>query len=107
MDINKEEILCIMKFYFLKSKNVFQITKKINAVYGADTVSDRTVREWFARFRSKNFDVRDAPRCGRSISQKIDEIIQNVEKDRHISSHEIAENLGIHHQIVLNHLEIC
>ena len=32
-----------MKFYFMKGKNATQAAKKIGAVYGADSVSDRIV----------------------------------------------------------------
>jgi histone-lysine N-methyltransferase SETMAR len=83
MNINKEEIRYVMKFYFMKGKNATQAVKQIGAVYGADAVSDRTVREWFDQFRSGNFDVKDAPRSGRPTCQKVDQIIQKVGEDRH------------------------
>lgn len=105
MSENKEEIRYILKFYFKKGKNASHAAKKICEVYGEGAVSDRTAREWFARFRSGNFDVKDAPRSGRPIVENIDEIMQKVEQDRHISSVCIAKELNIHHQTVLNHLQ--
>jgi len=36
---------------------------------------------------------------------KVDEIVEKVEQDRHISSHDIDKKLNINHKTVLNHLE--
>jgi len=45
----------------------------------------------FARFRAENFDVKDEPRSGRSITEKSDEIMEKVERDKHV---EIARELA-------------
>ena len=57
----------------------------------------------FARFRSRNFDVKDEPRPCWPIVEKVDEILCKIE-DRHISSRDIATKLNIEHKTVLNHL---
>ena len=62
-------------------------------------------RKWLARFRSGNFDVKNEPRFGWPITEKSDEIIEKIEQDQHISSHDIAYELNIHHQTVSNHLQ--
>ncbi|CAD6999509.1 unnamed protein product [Ceratitis capitata] len=33
----------------------------MNIVYGPDSVNERVSQKWFARFRTGNFDVKDAP----------------------------------------------
>ena len=38
-------------------------------------------------------------------AEKRDEILEKIEQDRHISSHDIAYEWNIHHQTVLNHLQ--
>jgi len=48
--------------------------------------------------------VKDEPRSGRPITEKSDEIMVKVERDKHVSTVEIARELGIDHKIVLNHL---
>ena len=58
-------------------------------VYGHDAVSARLAQSWFKRFRFENFDVEDAPRSGRPIIAKVNEIIEKIVKDRHISSRDI------------------
>ncbi|XP_014468373.1 PREDICTED: putative uncharacterized protein FLJ37770 [Dinoponera quadriceps] len=69
--------------------------KKIGAVYSEDTLSKSTARKWFARFRTGNFDVKSEPRSGRPITEKSDEIMEKVERDKHVSSVEIARELGL------------
>ncbi|KAL0851131.1 hypothetical protein ABMA28_006996 [Loxostege sticticalis] len=64
-----------------KCKNATQAEKKNCDVYGPS-----------ARFQSGNFDVKDASRSG-------------LEQDRHISSYDVAEELGIGHKTVLAHLK--
>jgi len=60
-------------------------------------------QNWFKRFQSGNFDVKDALRSGRPIIGKVDEIMEKVEQDQYISSHDIGkESLNINHKIVLN-----
>lgn len=100
-----EKIRYILQFYFDKGKNAAQARQKICAVYGQGSLSKATAKRWFARFRSGNFDVKDAPRSGRPITEKVDEILQKIYEDRHISSYHIAEELNIDHKTVLNHLK--
>ena len=48
-----------------------------------------------------NFDVKDEPRSGRPIIEKSDEIMIKVERHKHVSTMEIARELGIDHKTVL------
>ncbi|XP_043502668.1 histone-lysine N-methyltransferase SETMAR-like isoform X2 [Polistes fuscatus] len=95
MSENKEEIRYILKFYYKKGKNATQAAKRICDVYGHDAVSVRVAQSWFKRFQSGNVDVKDAPRSGRPITEKVDEILEKVEQDRHISSHDIGDEKWI------------
>lgn len=64
---------------------------------GEKAVSERRTQEWFARFHSGNFSVKDAPRSNRPVTEKVDEISQLMEQDRHASCQEMAEALNINH----------
>ena len=44
-------------------------------VFMAMSASERQCQNWFARFRSRNFNVKDEPRPGRPIVEKVDEIL--------------------------------
>jgi len=62
-------------------------------------------QNWFKRFQSGNFYVKDVSLSGRPITGKIDEIMEKIEQDRHINNHDIGKELNIDHKTVLNHLE--
>lgn len=99
-----EKIRYILEFFFDKGEKAAQAHKNICAVYGEDAVSYPTAKRWFVRLISGNFDVKDSPRTGRPICEKVDEILKKVEEDRHISSYDIAKELNISQQTVLNNL---
>jgi len=48
--------------------------------------------------------VKDEPCSGRPITEKSDEIMVKVERDKNMSTVEIARELGIDHKTILNHL---
>jgi len=48
-------------------------------VYGKDVLTERQCQNWFAQFRSGNFDVEDAPRSGRPVEADEDTIKAFVE----------------------------
>ena len=85
-----------MQYHYDKGKNAAQACEKICAIYGEDTLSKLAARKWFARFRTGNFDVKDEPRSGRPITEKSDEIMIKVERDKHVSTMEIA--VGTRHR---------
>ncbi|GBP82245.1 Putative uncharacterized protein FLJ37770 [Eumeta japonica] len=64
----------------------------------------RVAQNWFDRFQSHDFDVKDEPRSGRPVTDKVDAILEKVKQDRHIS-YDIAEELGIDYKTVLIHLK--
>ena len=64
MSKNNEEIRYIWKFFYKKGKRATQATNEICEVYGHDAVSVRVAQQWFARFSSGNYDMKDAPRSG-------------------------------------------
>ena len=100
MKIPEGHLRHILLFYFyiaFKGKNAAQAHQKLCDVYGEMCFSERQCQNWFARFRSGHFDVKDEPRPGRPIVEKVDEIPT-------YSSRDIATELNIHHQTVLNHL---
>jgi len=91
MSENKKEIWYILKFYYKKREECTQ-AKKIYDVNRHDAVSVRVVQSWFKRFQSRNFDVEDAPRSGQLITGKVTEIMEKVEQDQPISSHDRWRN---------------
>ena len=55
------------------------------------------------KFR-KMMNVKDQSRSGRPITEKSDEIMIKIKRDKHVSTVKIARELGIDYKTVLNHL---
>ncbi|KAL0839102.1 hypothetical protein ABMA28_017081 [Loxostege sticticalis] len=89
MSESNEEIRYILKFYYKKGKNVTQAVKRICDVYVPSAVSVRM----------------HVALVGRPITDKINAIFEKLGQNRHISSYDVAEQLGIDHKTVLAHLK--
>ncbi|GFV27197.1 mariner Mos1 transposase [Trichonephila clavipes] len=61
MESDKQHFRHILLFYYRKGKNAVQARKKLTDVYGEGVLTVRQCQNWFAKFRSGNFDVEDAP----------------------------------------------
>ena len=46
-------------FYFLKGKNAAQAAKKSRAVYDEEALKDRQCQNWYDKFRSGDFSLKD------------------------------------------------
>ena len=55
----------IFLYEFKLNQSTVEIVQKINQALGNDSVNERTVRRWFAKFRSGDFSLEDEPRSGR------------------------------------------
>ena len=105
MDISKEKIRYILQFLFDKGENASQAAENVNSVYGSDTVTANYAQFWFRRFRSGNFNLKDAPHCGRPTVDNVDKIMEIVESDHHVSTVSTAQELNIAQKTVWNHLK--
>ena len=95
----------ILLNYFRKGKNAVQARKKLIDVYGEKSLTGRQCRNWFARFRSGDFDLKDGPRSGRPSEVDNDKIKAMIENNRRSTTREIAEKLNISHTCVERHLK--
>ena len=54
-----------MLFFLKKGKNAAKTCKNLCEVYGDNAVGESTVRWWFGRFRTGNFNLEDKHRSGK------------------------------------------
>ncbi|EZA54179.1 Histone-lysine N-methyltransferase SETMAR, partial [Ooceraea biroi] len=73
--------------------------------YGEDALKLRQCQNWFTKFRSGDFNVKDAPRSGRPIEIDDDKIKALIDSNRRLTTREIAENLNVSKSSVENHLK--
>ena len=97
MEIPDGHFRHILLYYLRKGKNAVQARKKLYDVYGEKWLTERQCQNWFARFRSWDFDLKDAPRSGRPTEVGNDKIKAIIENNRRSTTQEIAEKLNISH----------
>ncbi|GFV92352.1 histone-lysine N-methyltransferase SETMAR [Trichonephila clavipes] len=86
MESDKQHFRHILLFYYRKGRNAVQVRKKLTDVYGESVLTVCQCQNWFAKFRSGNFDVEDAPRSGRSIEADKDAIKALVDANWRITT---------------------
>ncbi|GFW89364.1 histone-lysine N-methyltransferase SETMAR [Trichonephila clavipes] len=105
MESDKQYFRHILLFYYRKGKNAVQARKKLTDVYGESVLTVRQCQNWFAKFRSGNFDVEDAPRSGRPVEADKDAIKALFETNRRITTREIGLRLNLSNSTVYDHLK--
>ena len=99
MEIPDGHFRHILLYYFRKGKNAVQARKNLYDVYGEKLLTERQCKNWFARFRSGDFDLKDTPRSGRPTQVEDDKIKAMIENNRRSTTREIAEKLNISHTV--------
>ncbi|GFV59244.1 histone-lysine N-methyltransferase SETMAR [Trichonephila clavipes] len=88
MESDKQHFRHILLFYYRKGKSAVQARKKLTDVYGEGELTVRQSQNWFAKFRSGNFDVEEAPRSRRPVEADKDAIKTLVDANRRITTRE-------------------
>ena len=95
MENQKEHYRHILLFYLRKEKNASQAHKKLRAVYGDEALKERQCQNWFDKFRSGDFSLKDEKCSGRPVEVDDDLIKAIIDSDRHSTTREIAEKLHV------------
>jgi hypothetical protein len=51
----------ILLYEFNRDSEAAEAARNICAVYGKESIAERTAQKWFARFKQGNFDMSDTP----------------------------------------------
>ena len=89
MECENENFHHILLFYFRKWKNTAQAAKKLRDVYGDEALKDRQFRNWFDKFGSGDFSLKDKQRSGRLNEVYDAQIKAIIESDLHVTVREI------------------
>ena len=71
----------ILLFYFRRGKNAAQAAKKLRDVYREEALEDGQCRNWFHKFRSGDFSLKDEQRPGRPNEVDDDQIKATLRKN--------------------------
>nr|BAO79476.1 transposase [Amegilla dulcifera]BAO79481.1 transposase [Amegilla dulcifera]BAO79484.1 transposase [Amegilla dulcifera] len=96
----------ILLYYFRKGKNASQAHKKLCAVYGNEALKERQCRNWFVRFRSGDFSLKNAQRSGRPVEVDEAHIKTIIDSDYHSIIRDIAEKLNVSHTCIEKKLKM-
>lgn len=106
MELSKESLRAIMFYNWKRGMNSEQMATEMCETLGWTCVTARTCRNWISKFEKGNFNLEDKERCGRPSNDNLDDQIEAVIKnDKHASSREIAEVLGVHYSTICRHLQ--
>ena len=94
-----------MLFYFCKGKNAAQTAKKLRGVYGKETLKGRQCRNWFYKFRSGDFSLKDEQCSGRPNEVNDDRIKAIIKSNRHVTVRKIEEMLKISKSTIKCHIQ--
>ena len=86
-------------------QNSVQDRKKLYDFYDEKSLTERQCQNWFARFRSGDFDLKDAPRSGSPTEVYDDKIKAMIENNRRSMTRKIVEKLNMSHTRVERHLK--
>ena len=75
-------------------------------VYYDEALKGRQCQNWFRKFRSGDFSLKDEPCSGRPNEVDDDKIKALIELDRHVTEREIGERLNIPKSTVHYHIMI-
>ena len=95
MEIPDGHFRHILLYYFRKSKNAMQARKKLYDVYGEKSLIEHQCQNWFARFRSGDFDLKDARRSGGPTEVDNDKVRVMIENNQRSTTREITYKLKI------------
>ena len=80
MKCKNEHFRHILLYYFRKGKNAAQAAKKLRDVYREEALKDRQSRNWFGKFLSGDFSLKDEQRYGRPNEVDNDQIQYRIKK---------------------------
>nr|XP_012234567.1 PREDICTED: histone-lysine N-methyltransferase SETMAR-like [Linepithema humile] len=103
--VEKTHFRHLLLFTYNQGLNAAKAAENIQVVYGDDSISDSTACKWFLRFKEGNFDLDDAPRCGRPTDFDEDRLNVLIHDDPYQTTRELAEKMDKDHMTIARHLK--
>lgn len=107
MELNSRDLRAVMYYEYCKGTTGAKTSKSINTVFDLDLVNERTVQNWFKRWRSGELTLDDHVRSGRPSEIDDDRLVLFVRENPSSTSQEIAKEFEVDDSTIrkrLNHL---
>jgi len=98
--LTKQHLRKILIFCFNWKKSVAEAHRMLVEVYGDTAPTDKSCREWYRRFKDRDFSVEDKPRSRQPKKFEDKELEALLEQDQSQTQEELAESLGVTQQAV-------
>ncbi|CAK9801295.1 Mariner Mos1 transposase [Anthophora quadrimaculata] len=95
MSPTKEHIRHCLLFAFNLRKSVSEATQMVCEAYGEGSITDRTCRSWYQRFKLGDFNVKDQPRSGCPKKFDTEELQQLLDQDSTQTQKQLAKHLNV------------
>ena len=93
MDSEKFHIRVVMLLFFKKGENAAKTCKYLCEVYGDNAIDESTVRWWFGRFSTGNFNLEDEHRSGRPSKLDNEVLATKIKERPDITTRKLAEEV--------------
>lgn len=94
----KQHLREVLLGHFFSKKTAAESHRLLEEVYGENSLARRQCFEWFARFKSGDFDIRDKERPGQPKKFEDAELQQLLDEDSCQTQEQLAELLGVTQQ---------
>lgn len=103
--VEKNEHFLHLLFAFNQGSKATEAAHNICAVYGVGAIAERTARDWYAKFKKGNFDLKDAPRSRRPVEFDEERLNQLLHENPRQTTRELAEKMECSHTAIEKHLQ--
>uniref|UniRef100_A0A8R1DZC9 HTH_48 domain-containing protein n=1 Tax=Caenorhabditis japonica TaxID=281687 RepID=A0A8R1DZC9_CAEJA len=101
-DLSRPQLRLIIFYGWSCGTPAAETVTKIGKIFGETTVTDRTVRNWFARFQSGEKCFEDNDRCERPTALNNELLRDAVKEMPDVTTRELEAMLGCSHQTISN-----
>jgi len=103
--MEKHEIRIILLHEFKLGRNATEAAQNINQAWGPNTLTDRTARNWFVKFRSGDFSLNDKEGRGHVSTVDNDVLKATVESNPQTTCKELSLLFGVSVSTIFDHLK--
>ncbi|EGI59301.1 Mariner Mos1 transposase [Acromyrmex echinatior] len=103
---NSRHLREVLIFCFNMKKSAAEAHQMLSNTYGEATISERTCREWFQRFKNGDFNVEDRHSDGREKVFEDAELEALLDQDSCQNQEELARSLEVTQQAISKRLQV-